>query len=53
MPLPDVFQMNAFTCQYNEIVNNTSEDNFDKKENDTSEDIFDKKEFVMEMNKRK
>lgn len=41
MPLPDVFQMNAFTCQYNEIVNNTSEDNFDKQE------------IVMEMNKRK
>lgn len=41
MPLPDVFQMNAFTCQYNKIVNNTSEDNFDKKE------------FVMEMNKKK
>lgn len=41
MPLPGVFQMNAFTCQYNEIVNNTSEDNFDKQE------------IVMEMNKRK
>lgn len=40
MSLPDVFQINTFTCQYNEIVNDTSEDNFDKKE------------IVMEINKR-